>query len=124
MESLLLTFQHQPNNEAPPSHQDDEVNGENNESRALTKKDVDDILTKAKEDDPLKEHGVKSPYPLWMDSVPFPAKFKQPTLQTYTGKGLARQHVIHFKILTGAIADQDALKIRLFASTLKGTVFD
>ncbi|KAJ8619841.1 hypothetical protein MRB53_028370 [Persea americana] len=53
-----------------------------------------------------------------------PSKFKQPLLQTYTGKGLARQHVIHFKILTGTIADQDALKIRLFASTLKGTTFD
>ncbi|XXG82738.1 hypothetical protein AAC387_Pa10g0633 [Persea americana] len=56
-----------------------------------------------------------------MDSVPFPPKFKQPLLQTYTRKGSARQHVIHFKILTGTIADQDALKIRLFASTLKGT---
>ena len=35
-----------------------------------------------------------------------------------------RFSVIHFKILTGAIAEQDALKIRLFASTLKGTAFD
>ena len=59
-----------------------------------------------------------------MDSVPFLTKFKQPNLQTYTGKGSAKQHVIHFKILTGAIADQDALKIHLFASTLKGTAFD
>ena len=48
MENLLLTFQHPPNNEAPLSHQDDEVNRENNESRALTKKDIDDILAKAK----------------------------------------------------------------------------
>ena len=59
-----------------------------------------------------------------MDSVPFPSKFKQPLLQTYTGKGSARQHVVHFKILTETIADQDVLKIRLFASTLKGTAFD
>ena len=29
MENLLLTFQRPPNNEAPSSHQDDEVNGEN-----------------------------------------------------------------------------------------------
>ena len=124
MENLLLTIQRPPNNEAPPSHQGDEENAENSESRALTKKDVDDTLAKAKEEDTLKEHGIKPPYPLWMDSVPFPTKFKHPTLQTYTGKGSARQHVIHFKILTGAIADQDALKIRLFASTLKGTAFD
>ncbi|XXG53802.1 hypothetical protein AAC387_Pa03g1837 [Persea americana] len=59
-----------------------------------------------------------------MDSVPFPTKFKERILQTYTGKGPTRQHVIRFKILTGAIADQDALKIYLFASTLKGTAFD
>ena len=54
----------------------------------------------------------------------FPPKSKQPLLQTYMEKGSDRQHVIHFKILTVTIADQDALKIRLFASTLKGTAFD
>ncbi|XXG76886.1 hypothetical protein AAC387_Pa08g1154 [Persea americana] len=122
MENLPLTLQHLPNNdEVPPQ---DEANGGEDESRALTKKDVDNILAKAKEEDTLREHGIKPPYPLWMDSVLFPPKFKQPLLQTYTGKGSARQHVIHFKILTGTIADQDALKIRLFASTLKGTAFD
>ncbi|XXG42060.1 hypothetical protein AAC387_Pa01g2410 [Persea americana] len=122
MENLLLTLQRPPNNEEVPPQ--DEANGGEDESRALTKKDVDNILAKAKEEDTLKEHGIKPPYPLWMDSVPFPPKFKQPLLQTYTGKGSARQHVIHFKILTGTIADQDALKIRFFASTLKGTAFD
>ncbi|XXG53579.1 hypothetical protein AAC387_Pa03g1658 [Persea americana] len=95
MENLLLTFQRPPNNEVP---QNVEANGGEDEPRAL-------ILAKAKEEDTLKEHGIKTPYPLWMDSVPFPAKLKQPTLQTYMGKGSARQHVIHFKILTGAITD-------------------
>ena len=90
----------------------------------LPKKDIDDIHAKAKEEDTLKEHGIKPPYPLWMDLALFLAKFKQPTLQTYTGKGSARQHVIHFKIPTRAIADQDALKIHLFTRTLKGTTFD
>ncbi|XXG47548.1 hypothetical protein AAC387_Pa02g2176 [Persea americana] len=103
MENLLLTLQRPPNNEEVPPQ--DEANGGEDESCALTKKDVDDILAKAKEEDTLKEHGIKPPYPLWMDSVPFPPKFKQPLLQTYTGKGLARQHVIHFKILTGTITD-------------------
>ncbi|XXG76970.1 hypothetical protein AAC387_Pa08g1221 [Persea americana] len=121
MENLLLTLQRPPNDEVPPQ---DEADGGEDESRALTKKDVDNILVKAKEEDILKEHGIKPPYPLWMDSVPFPPKFKQPLLQTYTRKGSTRQHVIHFKILTGTIADQDALKIRLFASTLKGMAFD
>ncbi|XXG47604.1 hypothetical protein AAC387_Pa02g2228 [Persea americana] len=122
MENLLLTLQRPPNNdEVPPQ---DEANGGEDESRALTKKDVDNILAKAKEEDTLKEHGIRPPYPLWMELVLFSPKFKQPLLQTYTGKGSARQHVIHFKILTGTIADQDALKIRLFASTLKGMTFD
>ncbi|XXG82670.1 hypothetical protein AAC387_Pa10g0570 [Persea americana] len=122
MEVLLLTLQRPPNNdEVPPQ---DEAHGGEDESPVLTKKDIGDILAKAKEEDTLKEHGIKPPSPLWMDSVPFPPKFKQPFLQTYTGNGSARQHVIHFKILTGTVADQDALKIRLFASTLKGTAFD
>ena len=85
MENLLLTLQRPPNNEEVPPQ--DEANGGEDESRALTKKDVDNILAKAKEEDTLKEHGIKPPYPLRMDSVPFPPKFKQPPLQTYTGKG-------------------------------------
>ena len=59
-----------------------------------------------------------------MDSVPFPKTFKQPSLQIYTGKGSAKRQVIDFKILMGAIADPNALKSRLFASTLKGMAFD
>ena len=102
MENPLLTFQRPPNNQVPPI---DETNRGDDESCTLTKKDVDDILTKTKEEDTLTEYGIKPPYPLWMDSVSFPVKFKQPTLQTHTGKGSTRQHVIHFKILTGAIAD-------------------
>ncbi|XXG88110.1 hypothetical protein AAC387_Pa12g0366 [Persea americana] len=121
MENFLLSFERPPNNEFPLN---DEANGGEDESRALTKKDVDDILAKANGEDTPKEHGIKRPYPLWMHSVPFFTKFKQPTLQTYTGKGSARQHIIHFKILMGAIADQDALKIRLFTCTLKATAFD
>ena len=33
------------------------------------KKDIDDILAKAKEEDILKENGIKLPCPLWMDFV-------------------------------------------------------
>ena len=52
MENLLLTLQRPPNNdEVPPQ---DEANGGEDESRALTKKDVDNILAKAKEEDTLK----------------------------------------------------------------------
>ena len=77
MENLLLAFQRPPNNEVSPN---DESNEGDDESCALTKKDVDNILAKAKEEDTLKEHGIKPPYSLWMDLVLFPAKFKQPIL--------------------------------------------
>ena len=73
MENLLLTLQRPPNDEVPPQ---DEANGGEDEPRALTRKDVENILAKAKEEDTLKEHGIKPPYPLWMDSVSFPPKFK------------------------------------------------
>ena len=45
MENLLLTLQ-RPLNDEVPSH--DEANGGEDESRALTKKDVDNTLAKAK----------------------------------------------------------------------------
>ena len=64
MENLLLTLQRPPNIEIPLN---DEVNGGENEAHVLTKKDVDNILARAKEEDTLKEHGIKPPYPLWMD---------------------------------------------------------
>ena len=50
MENLLLTLQCPPNNEV---RLNDEVNGGEDESCSLTKKDVDDILAKAKEEDIL-----------------------------------------------------------------------
>ena len=56
MDNLLLAFQNQANNEPHPNPLDNEENGEENESRALKKKDVDSILAKAKEEDILKMH--------------------------------------------------------------------
>eukprot|EP00268_Persea_americana_P037318 TRINITY_DN36967_c0_g1_i2.p2 TRINITY_DN36967_c0_g1~~TRINITY_DN36967_c0_g1_i2.p2 ORF type:complete len:139 (-),score=16.49 TRINITY_DN36967_c0_g1_i2:850-1266(-) len=54
----------------------------------------------------------------------FPPKFKQPNLWSYDGSTSSYQHLCHFKVLTGEIANNDALKIRLFPITLKGTAFD
>ena len=80
MENLFLTLQH--NEEVPPNHQKGGASEGENDSHILTKKDINDILAKAKEEDMLKENGIKPPYPLWMDSITFPTKFKQPGLQT------------------------------------------
>lgn len=59
-----------------------------------------------------------------METVAFPPKFKQPNLQSFDGRGSPRQHICHFKALTGGIAGNDALMIRLFVSTLRDTAFD
>ena len=59
MKNLLLTFQRSANNEVLPN---DEANKGDDESRAFTKKDVDKILAKAKEEVTKKEHGIKPPY--------------------------------------------------------------
>lgn len=86
----------------------------------LTREEVEQMLQKVRDDSRVKK-GTNPPYPAWMDEEPFPPKFKQPNLQSYDGKGSPQQHLCHFKVLT---ADNDALKIRLFISTLKETAFD
>ena len=37
------------------------------------------------------------PYPLEWDSVPYPLKFKPPTLHTYDGKSSPNQHIYYFR---------------------------
>ena len=46
--------------------------------------------------DELKKVGVMRPYPLECDSVPYPQKFKLPTLHTYDGKSSTNQHIYYF----------------------------
>ena len=41
--------------------------------------------------DELKKVGAVRPYPLGWDSVPYPPKFKPPTLHTYDGKSSPNQ---------------------------------
>ena len=53
-------------------------------------------------------------YPPKMDLVPYPPKYKPPTFQ----------HIVHFKSQPGGMPDIDALKIRSFIGTLRGTAFD
>ena len=43
-------------------------------------------ITSLAQRDELKKVGTVRPYPLEWDSVPYPPKFKPPTLHTYDGK--------------------------------------
>jgi len=47
--------------------------------------------------DELKKVGAVRPYPLEWDSVPYPPKFKPPTLHTYNGKSSPNQHIYYFR---------------------------
>jgi len=64
------------------------------------------------------------PYPLEWDSVPYPPKFKPPTLHTYDGKSSPNQHIYYFWSQTGNVIDNDAIMARLFIGTLKGVTID
>ena len=43
----------------------------------------------------LQEVGVVRPYPAEWDLVPYPPKFKAPTLQAFDGKGSPNQHIYY-----------------------------
>jgi len=45
----------------------------------------------------LQEAGVVRPYLAEWDLVPYPSKFKAPTLQAFDGKGSPNQHIYYFK---------------------------
>jgi len=74
--------------------------------------------------DELKKVGKVRPYPLEWDSVPYPPKFKPPTLHTYDGNSSPSQHIYYFRSQTGNVIDNDAIMARLFIGTLKGVAFD
>jgi len=72
----------------------------------------------------LQEAGVVRPYPTEWDLVPYPPKFKAPTLQAFDGKESPNQHIYYFKSQTKNIVDNDDILARLFIGTLKGLAFE
>jgi len=64
------------------------------------------------------------PYLLEWDSVPYPSKFKSPTLHTYNGKSSLNQLIYYFWSQTGNMIDNDVVMTRLFIGTLKRVAFD
>jgi len=74
--------------------------------------------------DELKKVEMTRSYLLEWDSVPYPPKFKPPTLHTYDGKSSRNQHIYYFRSQTGNVIDNDAIMVRLFIGTLKEVAFD
>jgi len=62
-------------------------------------------------------------YPLEWDLVPYPPKFKPPTLHTYDGKSSPSQHVYYFQSQTNDIIDNDVIMVRLIIGILNGGSF-
>ena len=56
--------------------------------------------------------------------MPYPPKFKPPTLYTYDGERSPNQHIYYFRSQTGNVIDNDAIMARLFIGTLKEVAFD
>jgi len=72
----------------------------------------------------LQEAGVVRPYPAEWDLVPYPPKFKAPTLQAFDDKRSPNQRIYYFKSQTGNVVENDAILACLFIGTLKGLTFE
>lgn len=66
----------------------------------------------------LQEAGAAGPYPLEWDSVPYPLKFKVPTLKSFDGKRSLNQHIYYVKFQIGNVKSSDSILARLFMGTL------
>ena len=80
------------NNHNDEEHNDDErpKTEKSKESSSIDTeviKGIQDQIASLTLRDELKKVGMTYPYPLEWDSVPYPSKFKPPTLHTYDGKG-------------------------------------
>ena len=132
MLAQLLTNRN--NNNAGSNHNEDEHREDEQpkieKSRVDSSIDVEVLkgiqaqIASLAQKDELKKAGMTRPYPLEWDSVPYPSKFKPPTLHTYDGKSSPNQHIYYFWSQTANIIDNNAIMARLFIGTLKGVAFD
>ena len=99
MLAQLLTNQN--NNDTGSNHNQEEHNDDDQPKTKKSKesssidaevlKGIQAQIASLAQRDELKAEMVR-PYPLEWDSVPYPSKFKSPTLHTYDGKSSPNQH--------------------------------
>jgi hypothetical protein len=67
----------------------------------------------------------RTPYPSGYDQIPFPPRFKVPDFTKFSGQDetSTMEHITRFIIQCGEAGNVDALKIRLFSSSLSGPAF-
>jgi len=68
--------------------------------------------------------GYQKPYPSHFDAVPYPPGYSKPSFDKFDGMhGSPHEHLAHFYSACGETASSDALLIRQFVQSLKGSAF-
>ena len=68
--------------------------------------------------------GYRKPYPAHYDTIPFPTGYQKPNFEKFDGlTGSPQEHLAHFYSACGESALSDALLIRQFVQSLKGSAF-
>ena len=68
--------------------------------------------------------GYQKPYPAHYDSISFPMGYQKPNFEKFDGlTGSPQEHLVHFYLACGASTLPDALLIRQFVQSLKGSAF-
>jgi len=128
MLARLLTNRN--NNDTRSNHNEEEHNDEEQPKMEKSKKSssmdaevlkgIHAQIASLAQRDEMNKVGVARSYPLEWDSVPYPPKFKPPTLHSYDGKSSPNQHIYYFRSQTGNVVGNDAIMARLFIGTQKG----
>src|SRR5687767_10450 len=73
----------------------------------------------------VQTYTYRTPYPPAYDLLPFPHRYKVPDFTKFSGMDDTStvEHVNRFIIQCGEAATQDALRVRLFSSSLSGSAF-
>jgi hypothetical protein len=72
-----------------------------------------------------KSYMYKTPYPSCYDQIPFPPRFKVLDFTKFSGQDetSTMEHITRFILQYGEAGNVDALRIRLFSSSLLGPAF-
>ena len=67
----------------------------------------------------------KAPYPPAYNQIPLPHKYKMPDFTKFSGQGevSTMEHINRFLLQLGEAGNYDALRVRLFSSSLSGSAF-
>ena len=67
----------------------------------------------------------RTPYPAAYDQLPLPHKYKLPDFTKFSGQGEVStvEHINRFIMQCGEVAQNDALRVRLFSMSLSGLAF-